>query len=130
MRKLALAILAWLLGAHTVAAQPQGMPIVGVWSAPLRGAQVSGGQAMMFLSFAPDGSCQQTFLIPAGQTTYTCRYQPFEGGITITYLGWEPRQLPPVLPINQPMRVAIQFQSANLFYMEDASGPLRFIRQR
>ncbi|WP_178134004.1 hypothetical protein [Vineibacter terrae] len=37
--------------------------------------------------------------------------------------------IPPVEPMGQVMTVQLQFTSPNLFVLQDASGPLRWVRQ-
>ena len=109
------------------AAQPRANALVGVWSAPL---QVR--RSMVWWSFGPDGRCQQRFIVPAGTGDYFCRYQSTPDGtyVQVVFDGYAPRTVPPVVQLHTPVTLQLQWHSPNMFFMADASGPLRFVRQR
>lgn len=100
--------------------------IVGTWSASL---QQQG--AMIFWSFAPDGRCQQRFLVRAGVADYFCQYQasPDAAYVQVRYYDYQPKTTPPVVDMSQPLTLQLQWQGPNLFFMMDGSGPIRFVRQ-
>ena len=129
---------AWLAGlvagiGFAGAAQAQGgygSPIVGTWSTTL--VQTDGQPfASIFIQFRPDGRYQKRMIVRGGtvDTFGSYQFDPQQSVIHYRAEDYQPRNLPPVEPMGQWISMPIQFQSQNLMFSQDASGPIRWIRQ-
>jgi hypothetical protein len=114
--------------------------IVGTWSSPIVDSQ-GNTTAVIFMTFGADGSFQEYLTTNMGASTYYGSYQmdAAQAAVSFVLQDYEPKEfcssvgcspLPPSLPLGQSMTLPIQWQSPNLFIGMDASGPMRFIRQR
>lgn len=123
-------VMALALVLMTGSADAQQNRIVGLWSTTLYDKS---GQAWasIWLSFDVVGRCQQRILVRAGQADYFCNYELSADGSTLRaqYYDYNPKTLPPAVPMNQVLTAQLQWASPNLFILMDASGPLRYVRQ-
>ena len=100
--------------------------LIGLWSTSLH----HGGT--IWWSFEPNGTTQQRYILRGGVVDYFGQYQVLAGGAQLQYVfrDYAPRTGYPMTQLNQPMTIDLQWVSPNLFFISDASGPLRFVRQR
>jgi hypothetical protein len=105
-------------------------PIVGTWSTTLYTTQ---GEVLgsVFIQFRPDGRYPKRMIVRGGavDTIGSYRFDPQQSMLQYRAEDYSPRHLPPVEPMGQVMTIQIQFLSPNLFVIQDASGPLRWVRQ-
>lgn len=118
-------------GGYPQGGYPQtGMTIVGTWSTTLYTTQ---GQVLgsVFVQFRPDGRYQRRMIVQGGavDTFGSYRFDPQQSMLQYRAEDYAPKTLPPVEPMGQVFTIQIQFLSPNLFVIQDASGPLRWVRQ-
>lgn len=138
---------ALLVFAAAAPAPAQTNPLVGVWSTTLTD---TAGRPIgtVFVRYGADGSLVQQLNTQwsaitqsgAGTVTYYGVYQ-FDPNTSVLQYRMDridPPQLcdgvtcyptPPVMPMGQVLSMQLQFVQQNLYVIQDASGPLRFIRQ-
>jgi hypothetical protein len=120
------------LGGGQQGGYPQGGAslIVGTWSTTL---YTTDGQAFasLFIQFRPDGRYQKRMIVRGGtvDTFGSYQFDPQQSVIHYRAEDYQPRTLPPSEPMGQWITMPIQFQSQNLMFSQDASGPIRWIRQ-
>ena len=107
-----------------------GSVLVGTWSTTL--VQTDGQPfASIFIQFRPDGRYQKRMIVRGGtvDTFGSYQFDPQQSVIHYRAEDYQPRTLPPVEPMGQWLTMPVQFQSQNLMFLQDASGPIRWIRQ-
>lgn len=110
-------------------AQPS--PLVGTWSTTFY-LNDGRGWASVWANFDANGRCQERITVQAGIVTHLCRYQISADARTVQILftDYAPRTIPPARPINQWLTAQLQWESRDLFYVIEATGPVRYVRQR
>jgi hypothetical protein len=146
--KAVLSLLATLLAlAGAVPASAQTNPLVGVWSTTLTDT-ANRPIGTVFVRYGADGSLVQQLNTQwsaitqsgAGTVTYYGVYQFDAASSTVQFRmdRIDPPQLcdgvtcyptPPIMPMGQVLSTQLQFVQPNLYVVQDASGPLRFIKQ-
>lgn len=105
--------------------------LVGVWSTTLTDTR---GQAIgsIFIQFSPDGRFQRRMIVRGGQNDVfgVWRYDPQSSILHSQAQDYAPRNLPPPEPMGQTYSLQVQWVSANHFVTQDASGPIRWVRQQ
>lgn len=105
--------------------------LVGVWSTTLHDTQ---GRAIasIFIQFTPDGRYHRRMLVPAGQSDVfgVWQYDAQNSILHSRAQDYAPRNLPPSEPIGQTYSLRVQWVSGNHFITQDASGPIRWVRQQ
>ena len=105
--------------------------LVGVWSTTLRDTR---GQpiASIFIQFAPDGRYQKRMIVRGGQVDVfgVWQYDAQNAILHSQAQDYSPRNLPPSEPMGQTYSLRLQWVSANHFITQDASGPIRWVRQQ
>jgi hypothetical protein len=105
--------------------------LVGVWSTTLRDTQ---GRAIasIFIQFMPDGRFHRRMLVPAGQTDVfgVWQYDAQNSILHSQAQDYAPRNLPPSEPLGHTYSLRVQWVSSNHFVTQDASGPIRWVRQQ
>ena len=109
----------------------QQVSLVGVWSATLTDTR---GQAVgsIFVQFSPDGRFQRRMIVRGGQSDVFGVWQ-YDAQNSILYSqaqDYSPKNLPPSEPMGQTYTLQVQWVSPNHFVTQDASGPLRWVRQQ
>jgi hypothetical protein len=129
-----------LYGSGPSAALAQSRSLVGSWSAQTTDTQgrVTG---TIFSTFRGDGSFAQRWVVPRITIDYTGGYRQSQDGSTVqwTYRDYHPKTdcrwgscMPVVSAVrmNVPLTTYIRWVSTNVFITEDASGPVRWVRQQ
>jgi hypothetical protein len=105
--------------------------LVGVWSTTLHDTR---GQtiASIFIQYSPDGRYQKRMIVRGGQTDVfgVWRYDPQNSILYSQAQNYSPRNLPPSEPMGQTYTLQVQWVSPNHFITQDASGPIRWVRQQ
>jgi hypothetical protein len=120
-------------------AQAQNNPLVGTWSTRMTNTRGE-PTGVIFVTFHGDGRFQQRIIVPAGTIDYvgTYRLSADRRLLQSTFHNYSPRQIcsagicypvPSGVPLNQALSTSLNWLQPNLFVSEDASGPLRWIRQ-
>jgi hypothetical protein len=115
---------------YPIAPQIQGS-LVGVWSTTLYDTR---GQAYasIFVQFGPDGRFQRRMIVQGGQSDVfgVWQYDPQYAVLRTRSQDYQPKNLPPPEPMGQLYTLQLQWVSANHFITQDASGPIRWVRQQ
>lgn len=105
--------------------------LVGVWSTTLHDTR---GQpiASIFIQFAPDGRYQKRMIVRGGQSDVfgIWQYDAQNAILHIQAQDYSPKNLPPSEPMGQTNSLRLQWVSPNHFVNQDASGPIRWVRQQ
>jgi hypothetical protein len=105
--------------------------LVGVWSTTLHDTQ---GRAIasIFVQFSPDGSYHKRMLVPAGQSDVfgIWQYDAQNAVLHSQARDYAPKSLPPSEAMGQSYALRLQWVSTNHFIAQDASGPIRWVRQQ
>lgn len=105
--------------------------LVGVWSTTLYDTR---GQAIasLFIQFSPDGRFHRRMIVRGGQSDIfgVWRYDAQNSLLYSQAQDYAPRNLPPSEPIGQTYTLQVQWVSSNHFITQDASGPIRWVRQQ
>ena len=109
----------------------QQMSLVGVWSTTLTDTR---GQAIasIFIQFSPDGRYQKRMIVRGGQSDVVgvWQYDPQNSILYSQAQDYSPKNLPPSEPMGQTYTLQVQWVSPNHFVTQDASGPIRWVRQQ
>lgn len=109
----------------------QQVSLVGVWSTTLYDTR---GQAIasIFIQFAPDGRYQKRMIVRGGQSDVVgvWQYDPQNSILYSQAQDYSPKNLPPSEPMGQTYTLQVQWVSPNHFVTQDASGPIRWVRQQ
>lgn len=105
--------------------------MVGVWSTTLHDTQ-GRPTASILVQFSPDGRFQRRMLVRGGQVDVFGAWQyDVQNAILRTQSqDYAPRTLPPPEQMGQVYTLRVQWVSANHFVTQDASGPIRWVRQQ
>lgn len=105
--------------------------LVGVWSTTLHDTR---GQAIasIFIQFAPDGRYQKRMIVRGGQSDVfgIWQYDAQNAILHSQAQDYAPKTLPPSEPMGQTYSLRVQWVSINHFVTQDASGPIRWVRQQ
>ncbi len=105
--------------------------LVGVWSTTLHDTQ---GQAIasIFIQFAPDGRFQRRMIVRGGQSDVFGVWQYYAQNSVLHSQpqDYAPKNLPAPEPMGQTSSMRLQWVSTNHFITQDASGPIRWVRQQ
>lgn len=122
-------------------------PLVGIWSTTLTDT-AERPIGTIFVQYGADGSLVQQIntqwsaITQSGASTVTY-YGVYQFDVASSTLQFrmdriDPPQLcdgvtcyptPPIMPMGQVLSTPLQFVQKNLYVVQDASGPLRFIKQ-
>lgn len=109
----------------------QQVSLVGVWSTTLTDTR---GQAIasIFIQFSPDGRFQRRMIVRGGQSDVfgVWQYDPQNSVLYSQAQDYSPKNLPPSEPMGQTSTIQLQWVSPNHFITQDASGPIRWVRQQ
>lgn len=105
--------------------------LVGVWSTTLHDTR---GQAIasIFIQFTPDGRYQKRMIVRGGQSDVfgVWQYDPQNAILHSQAQDYAPKNLPPSEPMGQTYSLRLQWVNTNQFVTQDASGPIRWVRQQ
>jgi hypothetical protein len=122
------------------APQQGGNPLVGTWTTQT--TRTDGTvTSTIFTTFLADGRFSQRRVIPGSTVDYVGNYQlsPDRNAVQSIYRDYNPKQdcrygacypIMPMVQMNTPMTIDIRWVRDNLFMTQDASGPMRWIRQQ
>jgi hypothetical protein len=122
------------------AAQAQAFSPVGVWS---HSQQYSNGRPayVIFLTLQPNGQLQEYLTTNMGASTYVgqWRFDPQSGRLDMIYNDYEPKQMcgagtcypsPPTLQLGVTYSTGVRVYSPNQMELQDASGPMLYVRKQ
>jgi hypothetical protein len=113
------------------AAEAQQSSIIGTWSTAFN---TGDGQpfAALLVSFDANGRCQERITVRQGMVTNWCQYRLSPDATTLQTLFYDyaPKTITPSRPLNQWTTARLQWQGRDLFFVMEATGPLRYVRQR
>jgi hypothetical protein len=114
--------------------------IVGTWSSQVLDPN-GNTSAVIFLTFGSDGSFQEYLTTNMGASTFYGSYQVDAAQTSVSYVlqDYDPKEfcslgqcspIPSSIPLGQTQGMQVQWMDNNLFVVQDAGGPMRFIRQQ